>query len=250
MNGAMEGFYIGDSGVYARLFRPHGVSKCPLVVIFHGIPGNEQNSDLAYALRDEGYAVLIPNYNGCWGSNGSYRIQTIPDNVKTVLDYVTEADFIQTWDIDGDRIGVVGHSLGGWAALISPKISKKIKGIIALDPVANLSVPEGPDMEARMASFVIPLKDVTPAQLAEGWKWASHNWQPMDAIKYLDGRYFAVIAASGEDALPLDNAVAIYREGKKYTTHASFWVIDSDHSFVSQRPLLREVVIAYLDEHL
>lgn len=109
MRGAMTGFYINESGIYARLFRPDGIEKCPLVVVFHGIPGDETNLDIAYALRDEGYAVLAPNYNGCWGSHGDYRIENIPNNVKSILDYACSKEFTAKWEIDAERIGVFGY---------------------------------------------------------------------------------------------------------------------------------------------
>lgn len=245
MQGAMEGFYIKDSGIYARLFRPHGVEECPLVVLFHGIPGNETNLDIAYALRDEGYAVLTPSYNGCWGSKGDYRIETIPQNIKTVLDYVFEADFAERWGIDTDRIGVAGHSLGGWATLISPKISDRVRGFIALDPAVEMGRLRS---EATMQEFVIPLRGVTPEQLMDGFAWAAREWSPIDTIEHLGDRYFMLIAAT--EGIPLEGALQIYGKAKKINPDAELWILHSDHSFVSQRPLLRDLVVNFIVENL
>jgi predicted alpha/beta-fold hydrolase len=52
-------------------------AKVPGVLLLHGIPGTEQNHDVAYALRDEGVAVLLFHYRGCWGSSGSYAIHNL-----------------------------------------------------------------------------------------------------------------------------------------------------------------------------
>ncbi len=250
MIGATEGFFIGDSGIYARLFRPHGNAKCPLVVVFHGIPGNETNFDLAYALRENGFAVIVPHYNGCWGSKGDYRIENIPDNVERVFAEVFSPSFIEKWNIDAERIAVVGHSLGGWAALISPKISSKIRGIIALDPLADFSVAQESSLLPVMESFAVPLHNVTPEQLLTGWKWAKEHWNPKDTVSFLNDRFFMIVSASGDDAFPIEPVYGVFKHGKNFARKSSFWVIDSDHSFVSQRPRLREIVIDYLKENL
>jgi uncharacterized protein len=250
MNGATEGFFLGDSGMYARIFRPHGSAKSPLVIIFHGIPGNETNLDLAYALRENGYAVLVPHYNGCWGSKGEYRIEGIPENAEQVFAEAFSKEFIEKWNIDENRVGVVGHSLGGWVSLISPKISKKIRGIIALDPLADFSKAPEAVMLPVMESFAVPLHNVTPEQLLAGWIWAGEHWNPKDTVRYLEDRFFMVISASGEDCFPIEPVYNVYKLGKSHARKSAFWVIDSDHSFVSQRPRLREIVIEYLNENL
>jgi uncharacterized protein len=214
MTGATEGFFLGDSGIYARIFRPHGTDKCPLVVVFHGIPGNETNLDLAYALRENGFAVVVPHYNGCWGSKGDYRIENIPANVERVFAEVFSEAFTEKWNIDQERIGVVGHSLGGWAALISPKISANIKGIIALDPLADFSVTQEAMMLPVMESFAVPLHNVTAEQLLTGWKWAREHWNPKDTVSYLKERFFMVVSASGDDAFPVEPVYGVFKLGK------------------------------------
>ncbi|MGI5839403.1 MAG: alpha/beta hydrolase family protein [bacterium] len=245
MQGAMEGFYIKDSGIYARLFRPHGVGECPLVVLFHGIPGNETNLDIAYALRDEGCAVLTPSYNGCWGSKGDYRIETIPQNIKTVLDYVFEDEFVRKWGIDTDRIGVAGHSLGGWATLISPKISDRVRGFVALDPAVEMGRLRS---EETMQEFVIPLRGVTAQQLMDGFGWAAKEWAPLETIEHLGNRYFMLVAAT--EGIPLEGALQVYNKAKGINPESELWILHSDHSFVSQRPLLRDLVVNFILENL
>ena len=41
-------------------------------VLFHGLPGYEQNLDLAQALRREGWNVLAMHYRGSWGVSGQF----------------------------------------------------------------------------------------------------------------------------------------------------------------------------------
>ena len=74
--------------LFGRLFSPaleSAESKAPSVFMLHGIPGTEQNFDVAYALRDAGFNCLLWHYRGCWGSDGSYSIDGLPDDIEAAL---------------------------------------------------------------------------------------------------------------------------------------------------------------------
>lgn len=74
--------------LFGRMFSPalpSAQSKAPGVFMLHGIPGTEQNFDVAYALRDAGFICLLWHYRGCWGSEGSYSIDGIPDDIDSAL---------------------------------------------------------------------------------------------------------------------------------------------------------------------
>lgn len=74
--------------LFGRLFSPaleSVESKAPSVFMLHGIPGTEQNFDVAYALRDAGFNCLLWHYRGCWGSDGSYSIDGLPDDIESAL---------------------------------------------------------------------------------------------------------------------------------------------------------------------
>jgi len=74
--------------LFGRLFSPaleHEHSKAPSVFMLHGIPGTEQNFDVAYALRDAGFNCLLWHYRGCWGSEGSYSINGLPDDIDAAF---------------------------------------------------------------------------------------------------------------------------------------------------------------------
>ena len=54
------------------LYAAAGTGPHPAVMLFHGFPGNEQNLDLAQAIRRAGFDVLTMHYRGAWGSPGSF----------------------------------------------------------------------------------------------------------------------------------------------------------------------------------
>lgn len=254
MYGRTSGFFIHDSGVYTRFLRPETKDKCPLVVLFHGIPGTELNLDLAYELRENGFAVLAPNYNGCWGSKGDYRIEGIPGNIRTVLDFACSDEFVDRAGIDPERICVVGHSLGGWAALISPRISQRVRGIVAIDPLVDpmfgREAGDDDDDAAFLHDFAVPLRGVTAKQLAEGMRFIAREWLPIDVIADLGDRFFMLLCATGPDALPLDPSLALLNRVRSSNPAAEFWALNSDHSFISCRPLMRKLVVDFVRSKL
>ena len=49
----------GDVTMNAVFYLPGGEAPAPVVVLLHGLPGEERNQDLAQVLRRAGYAVLL-----------------------------------------------------------------------------------------------------------------------------------------------------------------------------------------------
>jgi predicted alpha/beta-fold hydrolase len=56
----------GGVGMNALLMRASGSARKPTLVLLHGLPGNEQNLDLAQAVRRAGWNVLTMHYRGSW----------------------------------------------------------------------------------------------------------------------------------------------------------------------------------------
>lgn len=93
------------------LYTAEGAGVHPIVILLHGIPGCEQNFDLAQALRRVGFHVLTFHYSGNWGSDGNYSLRNDLEDAQTVLDFVLSDE---TYGFDKSRIYAVGHSLGGF----------------------------------------------------------------------------------------------------------------------------------------
>ena len=66
----MEVLHIPSGGVEINgvAYVPAGAGPHPVVLLCHGLPGNEKNLDLAQALRRAGWTVVTFNYRGSWGS--------------------------------------------------------------------------------------------------------------------------------------------------------------------------------------
>lgn len=105
INGLM--YIAGGSG-------PH-----PIAIFLHGYPGNERNLDLAQAVRRAGYDVVYFDYRGSWGSGGTFSLASGLEDTAAVLDWVRKPENIAKYDFDAHRIALIGHSTGGWFALMT-----------------------------------------------------------------------------------------------------------------------------------
>jgi len=72
----------------------------------------------------------------------------VPD-VRFLLDYLLGSET----NLDSSRIGIVGHSFGGWTALAAPEADQRIRAVVALAPAGSSN----------------PKPGVIPAKLSFNW---------------------------------------------------------------------------------
>lgn len=66
-------FLSQGSQVNAMVYRPAGAGSHPTVILLHGLPGNEQNLDLARAMQRAGWTVITFHYRGSWAPAAGSR---------------------------------------------------------------------------------------------------------------------------------------------------------------------------------
>lgn len=93
----------------------------PLILISHGFGGSWKNQAwLASALSRYGYIVAAPNHPGTTTQNMNLKIaQNMlerPNDISRTLTYLL-SDHVFSTAINPQKIGVVGHSYGGWTAI-------------------------------------------------------------------------------------------------------------------------------------
>jgi dienelactone hydrolase len=97
--------------------------------------GLGKNENLRYAvhLAEHGYVTLAPDYP----SFGTYRYDFKKSNfqsgsMKAIWNNVIALDLLQSLpEVDTDRIGCIGHSLGGHNALFTAAFDQRIKVVVS-----------------------------------------------------------------------------------------------------------------------
>jgi dienelactone hydrolase len=169
MTAGLDGVCLSSGGatLLGGLYRAALDGPRPAVFLLHGIPGHEQNLDLAQSLRACGMHVLYIHYRGSWGSGGTYHLDHLVPDALAAIDWLAHHPLVRA-----DRIGLAGISLGGWTALAAAGGGAAVHAVAALSPLLDPNGPMcGPGMTAALAAdFAAPLQGITPGQLLEQWR--------------------------------------------------------------------------------
>jgi len=130
--------YYPDADLCGTLAAPY-----PGVVLAHGFSmfglsnGARENSGNGAHVASWGYVVAIPSLPD--------DFQTRMRELGAVVDYLQSAASDPASPlyrrVDGSRLGVVGHSLGGASALALAGRDPRIRAVVALDPVYHGGMP-------------------------------------------------------------------------------------------------------------
>jgi pimeloyl-ACP methyl ester carboxylesterase len=124
-------FSNGAVKLAGTLLTPASSGRHPAVVFVHGSgpEGRFASRFLAEHLAGNGVATLIFDKRGVGTSTGDWKSSTLED---LAADAVAAVDLLRTRPgIDGDRIGIYGHSQGGLIAPIAATRSPHVAFIVA-----------------------------------------------------------------------------------------------------------------------
>ena len=113
----------------------NGESLKETVILVAGYPGNDNNFDIAQAIRRSGKNVIHFNHRGAWGSQGKYMYSNCLEDIDQVINYLSQPDVAKNLRIDTNQFTLLGRSYGGGVALIQGSQNDQVKKIIAITSV-------------------------------------------------------------------------------------------------------------------
>lgn len=123
-------FRSGGARLNGFLYLAEGAGPHPTAVLLHGYPGNEKNLDIAQDLRSSGINVFFFHYRGAWGSGGEFSFTHVIEDVAAALAMLR--DRASDYRVDAARLLIIGHSMGGFAALQGAANAPDVRCVAAL----------------------------------------------------------------------------------------------------------------------
>jgi fermentation-respiration switch protein FrsA (DUF1100 family) len=128
----------------AYLFLPRSTGKRPAVLCLHptskglgkGIPaglGDKPDRHYAVHLAERGYVTLAPDYV----NSGDYRFDPYKHGyasatMKGIWNHMRAVDLLASLpEVDAERIGVIGHSLGGHNAMFVAAFDTRLRCVVS-----------------------------------------------------------------------------------------------------------------------
>ncbi len=224
------------------LYCAGGPGLHPTAVLLHGVPGLEKNTDLAYALQEEGWNTLIFHYRGCWGSEGDYTMAGMPDDVCEAVQHVT----CGRYPVDPQRIAVIGHGLGGWAALVAASREHSVRAVVTLSGVVNTRTAL--ISEQATDGWVHFLRGAISRGLQSQWRALGAMYNPVDLIADIEPRPMLIIHGTADTVVPPSQAL----EFKQCASEDAelFLIEGADHGYVGYRRQLAVKVVSWLNKNL
>ncbi|RNC65640.1 alpha/beta fold hydrolase [Proteiniphilum sp. X52] len=173
-----------DLPAYLYLPACNSADKHPAMLVLHstgdlgkGIvdgQGNLPNRAIAKELAERGYVVIAPDYPG-FGDLKDYDFENDryeSGTMKGVVNHIRCVDLLQKLDqVDPDRIGVIGHSLGGHNALFVAAFDPRLKVVVSSCGWTQFEYYDiGPSAEKLYGGRLGP--------------WAQDRYMPLIRTKY------------------------------------------------------------------
>ena len=249
----LEVVHIPSDGLKMNgiILKAAGTGLHPVVLLLHGLPGNEQNLDLAQAIRRNGWSVLTFHYRGCWGSPGVYSFTHVFEDAQAALDFTRDPAIAARYSLDTGRIVVIGHSLGGMAASVIGRDNPGLAGVglISAADFGEFGRDRSEQARARLTSTMAEnmesLVGVTPAEMASEIEANAGHWDFVTFAPQLSKH--PLLLVTSDDGLAGASAAlekAMHKLGPDPVTAVH---LTTDHSYSGKRIALETTVISWLD---
>lgn len=221
--------------LYGMLHLPNKVDRASSVALFHGFTGTKIEPHrifvkMARELMAHGIAALRFDFRGSGESEGDFVDMTVEGEIS---DGLKSLDFLQAQpELDPDRLGVLGLSLGGLVAACVAGRDTRVKSLALWAALALIEEVIPLDEEHREAAqqqlakqgFIDRKGDLMGAASIEGF----FKIRPLEEVACYRGPAL-IIHGTRDEALDLRNALA-YRKAIPGRTKLHI-IQGADHTF-------------------
>jgi len=251
----MVAFQLPSHGslLNAVFYLAAGKGPHPTMLLLHGFPGNEQNLDLAQAVRRAGWNVLTLHYRGSWGSPGAFSFVHSAEDAEAAVAFLRSTTAAARYRIDPSRIVVAGHSMGGLMSAHAVANDASTVGLILIDAwdiaadgrklKANPSLVE----QARRSELdgdMPPLAGTTEDVIVAEMQSAPAALDLVPTAKAVLPRPMLILGAERANGPGMRTlAATMQAAGGK---DVSLIIMPTDHSFSDHRLALEDAVVRWL----
>jgi pimeloyl-ACP methyl ester carboxylesterase len=248
----MEVIHVPSGGVQINgvVYVASGPNPHPVLVFFHGLPGNEKNLDLAQWVRRAGWTVVTVSYRGSWGSPGDFRFAQNLEDAGATLAFIRSPENAKRLSIDSGRIVICGHSMGGWVTAETLAHEPSVLGAVIISAgdfgAIGLRAQQNRDAVIKaMNNNRESLAGVTGESMADELVAHGEDWSFKTLAPQLIHRKLLVLYSN--DFAKADSQELIKDvKAAGGTTIAEKYVV-TDHSWSDHRIALESLVIEWLE---
>lgn len=181
----------------------------PALILVHGLgAGKADLVDFSPFLHKGGYNLLLFDLRAHGKSEGKATTFGFHEkkDMEAAIDYLKGRK-----DVDGDRIGVLGLSLGGVVALLTAAERKEIRAVAVEGVYA--SFPETVGRHLKIA-YRLPSFPFTPLTLYTFRLWFKvdpTSISPVESVAKISPRALLIIAGGRDDRMTPDEAWQLYK---------------------------------------
>jgi pimeloyl-ACP methyl ester carboxylesterase len=248
-------FQSGGARLNGFFYLAQGKGPHQTVILLHGFPGNERNLDLAQALRRAGMNVLFFDYRGSWGSGGTFSFANALDDVASAVGFVRADSSVTAFRIDPRRLVLIGHSMGGWLALLGTARDSSLSCAVALDfwnvgaDGERMKHDSVADSETTAYTKTVsapggPIRAGSEAALANEIKMHADEWNAERFAVPLSSRPLLIISTTANES----HATLISALHTAHARQLTALQWKTDHSFSDRRIRLAQVVLRWLQQ--
>ncbi len=243
---------VNGARVPALLSLPKKAEKVPCVVFLHGYGGSKEDIlDAAEPIAKEGYAIVAidAEYHGERSQTGKELYspnvtETVNGVVQTVIDLRRAVDYVETkTEIDKEKIGYVGGSMGGILGAIFIGVEPRIEASVLIVAGGNMSLMVKESQHRTMPAIreYVQRENLTDAQIQS-------LLDPIDPINFIDNfspRPVVFHLGKFDTTVPAEAGRQLYEKAGQPKT--VYWY-DSDHNVPLDLVMVR--ALDFMDRNL